>query len=116
MQKHFFNWTPRDVAYWEKLRSKGMGRFVLWYGLGATGGGLFLVFGLITFFLWYRQYSGAYNTSASLFILFGQLLFVAIVCLVAGVINGVITWLVEERQCRKHKNLDPTIVNKKIGE
>jgi hypothetical protein len=104
MIKRLFDWTPRDIAYWEKIQTRGKWKFILWYGVGITGGVLFLVFGLITFVQWFRQFSEAYNTSASLFILFGQLLFTAVVCLVAGILNGVITWLVEERQYRKYKD------------
>jgi hypothetical protein len=104
MIKRLFDWTARDIAYWEKIQARGKWKFILWYGVGITGGVLFLVFGLITFILWFRQFSDVYNKSASLFILFGQLLFTAVVCLVAGILNGVITWLVEERQYRKYKD------------
>jgi len=103
MIKKLFDWTPRDIAYWEKIRRKGLGKFIGGYGVVITGGLLFLVFGLVTFFLWLRQASGAAFTSTNLVFLFGQLIFVALVCLVAGIINSLITWVVEERLYRKYK-------------
>ncbi len=103
MIKRLFDWTPRDIAYWEKIQARGMLRFILWYGLLITGGALFVVFGLITLVLWLRRFSGAFNTSVTYMILLGQLLFTALVCFIAGVVNGVITWWVEQRQYKKYK-------------
>lgn len=105
MLKRYFDWTPRDIAYWEKIQAKGFWRFFLWYGLGITGGGLFVIFSLYTFVRWFLKFSQAYNTSASRFILFEQLIFTLIVCLLAGIINGLLTWWVEQRQYRKYKSL-----------
>jgi hypothetical protein len=103
MIKKLFDWTPRDIAYWEKIRRKGLGKFIGWYGVVITGGMLFLVFGLVTFLMWLRQASGSPITSTNLVFLFGQLIFVALVCLVAGIINSLITWVVEERLYHKYK-------------
>ena len=103
MLKRLFEWTPRDIAYWEKIRKNGLRRFILNYGLVITGGLLFLVFGLITTFIWLRQEAGYTFTSTSLFFLLWQLLVVALVCMIAGVINSLITWVVEERLYRKYK-------------
>jgi hypothetical protein len=103
MIKKLFDWTPRDIAYWEKIRGRGLGKFILWYGMLITGGGLFIVFGLVTFFLWLRQVWGMRITSASLIFLLGQLVFVALVCLVGGIINSLVTWVVENRLYRNYK-------------
>jgi hypothetical protein len=101
--KKLFDWTPRDIAYWEKIRQKGLRRFIGWYGVVITGGLLFLVFGLLTFYGYLRQVWGTQITSASWIFLAGQLIFVAVVCLVGGIINSLITWVVEERLYRKYK-------------
>jgi hypothetical protein len=103
MIKKLFDWTPRDIAYWEKLRHRGLGKFIVWYGMLVTGGLLFIVFGLVTIFIWLRQAWGTQVTSSSLYFLIGQLIFVALVCLVGGIINSLITWVVEERLYLKYK-------------
>ncbi len=103
MIKKLFDWTPRDIAYWEKIQCKGLGNFILWYGLTITGGLLFLIFALVTFFIWLRQSLGNVLTPSRLVFLAGQLAFVLIVCLVFGVINSLVTWVVEQRLYRKYK-------------
>ena len=103
MIKKLFEWTPRDIAYWEKIRQRGLRNFMGWYGVVITGGLFFLVFSLVTLFVWLRQVSGTQNTQMSWIFLVGQLIFVALVCLVAGLINSLITWIVEERLYRKYK-------------
>jgi hypothetical protein len=103
MIKKLFDWTPRDIAYWEKIHQKGLGKFIVWYGLFISSGLLFLVFGLVTFFIWLRQTSGIQITSMSLIFLLGQLIIVALVCLVGGIINSLITWVVEDKLYRKYK-------------
>jgi hypothetical protein len=103
MIKKLFDWTPRDIAYWEVIRAKGLGRFILRYGLLITGGLLFVVFGLLTFIIWLRQVWGTQLSASSLFFLTGELIFVALVCLVGGLINSLITWMVENRLYIKYK-------------
>jgi hypothetical protein len=103
MIRNLFDWTSRDIAYWEKIRQKGLRNFLLWYGIVVTGGLLFVVFGLVTFIFWIRQVWGTQITSASMLFFIGQLIFVAVVCLVGGIINSLITWVVEERMYRKYK-------------
>jgi hypothetical protein len=103
MIQKLFDWTPRDIAYWEKLRQKGLWKFIGWYGVVISGSLMFLVFGLVTFFIWLSQVAGAQITPASWIFLAGQLIFVALVCLLGGLINSLITWVVEERLYRKHK-------------
>jgi sensor histidine kinase YesM len=106
MIKKLFDWTPRDIAYWEKIHQKGLRKFIGWYGVIISSGLLFLVFGLITFFIWLRQTSGIQITSMSLIFLLGQLIIVALMCLVGGIINSLITWAVEDRLYRKYKGLN----------
>ncbi len=103
MIKKLFDWTPRDIAYWEKIQNKGLWKFIIWYGIAITGGLLFLIFALMTIFIWLRQSIGSGITSARLVFIAGQLAFVLIVCLVFGVINSLITWVVEQRLYRKYK-------------
>ena len=106
MIKKLFDWTPRDIAYWEKIRLGGLGKFIVWYGMLITGGVLFLVFGLVTVFLWLRQTWGTQITPSSLIFLFGQLIFVALVCLLGGLVNSLITWVVENRLYHQYKERD----------
>jgi sensor histidine kinase YesM len=106
MIKKLFDWTPRDIAYWEKIHQKGLRKFISWYGVIVSSGLLFLVFGLITFLIWLRQTSGIQITSMSLIFLLGQLIIVALMCLVGGIINSLITWVVEDRLYRKYKGLN----------
>jgi tetrahydromethanopterin S-methyltransferase subunit E len=101
--KKLFDWTPRDIAYWEKVRQKGLRRFIGWYGVVITGGLLFLVFGLLTFFGYLRQVWGTQITSTGWIHIVGKLIFVALVCLVGGIINSLITWVAEEQLYRKYK-------------
>jgi hypothetical protein len=103
MIKKLFDWTPRDIAYWEKIRQRGLWKFIVWYGLLITGGLLFIVFGLVTFILWLRQVWGSQVTSTGLYFLLFQFVFVALVCLLGGVINSLITWVVENRLYRKYQ-------------
>jgi len=100
--KKLFDWTPRDIAYWEKIRQKGILYFIGWYGVVITGGLLFLVFGMVTFYNWIRQVSGAQITQLSWSFLVFQLIIVTLVCLLAGIANSLITWVVEERLYRKY--------------
>ncbi len=104
MIRKLFDWTPRDIAYWEKIRQAGPWRFVAWYGVVITGGILFIVFGLATFIIWLTRVWGTPVSSTSLIFLLGQLIFTALVCLAGGAINGVVTWLVEERLYKKYKS------------
>jgi hypothetical protein len=101
--KKLFDWTPRDISYWEKIRKRGLWYFICWYGMVISAGLLFLVFGLVTIIGWLRQVLGTQSAQTSWIILVGQLLFVALVCLIAGIINSLVTWVVEERLYRKHK-------------
>lgn len=103
MIKKLFDWTPRDIAYWEKIRQKGLLKFIGWYGVVISSGLLFLVFGLVTFFSWLKHIWNSQLSQANLIILGVQLIFVALVCLVAGIVNSLITWVVEERLYRKYK-------------
>lgn len=112
MIKRLFDWTPRDIAYWEKIRQKGLGRFIGRYGVLLTGGMLFLAAGLVTLISWLKQSAGKTVTITDLVILFGQLIFVALVCLLGGIVNSLITWVVEERLYRKFKALHERLINK----
>ena len=87
--KKLFIWTPSDVAAWEKIRQRGFGRFVLWFGVLGFGGFLFLVAGIVTLIGWFTAQTG-----------FAALLFrlaVALgVCLLGGLIAGLLTWWLED--------------------
>jgi len=103
--KKLFDWTPSDIAYWERIRQKGLGRFILLYGLLISGGGLFLIFGLIFLLSWLRKAVGSPITSVTIIFVAGQLFFTALVCLAGGVVNSLLTWVVEERLYKKYKKL-----------
>ena len=91
--KKLFDWTPGDIAAWVKIRQKGLGHFILWYGL-AFSGIMFLVMGAVTIFTWFQA-------PVSLASLVFQLAFVASACLVGGLIASLATWWMEERIYRK---------------
>lgn len=61
------------------------------------------MFGLITLILWLRQVAGTQLTQTSWIFLVGQLIFVALVSLLGGIVNSLITWWVEERLYRQYK-------------
>jgi hypothetical protein len=103
MIKKLFDWTPPDIAYWEIIHQKGLRKFISWYGVFISGGLLFLVFGLVTVIIWFRQTSGLLITRMSLIFLLGQLIIVAVVCLLGGIVNSLITWVVEDRLYLKYK-------------
>ena len=93
MLKKWFDWTPRDIAAWEKIRAKGLGRFLLGYS-SLVGGGLFVIVGSISFFRW-RQ------AAADLASLGLELLLMVFGCLLGGLLNSLLTWWLEERIYRK---------------
>ncbi len=103
MLRKYFDWTPRDIAYWEKIRQKGLRYFILWYGVAITAGLFFILFGLAAFIIWLIKVIGNPISITNVVFLVGQLVFVAVVSLVAGLINSLVTWLVEERLYRKYK-------------
>jgi hypothetical protein len=104
MIKKLFEWTQRDIAFWEKVQHKGLLNFIGWYGVIITGGVFFLVFGFVTLISWFRQVSGRPITQTNWVFLAVQLIFVALLCLVAGITNSLITWVVEERLYRKYNS------------
>ena len=104
--KKLFDWTPRDIAYWEKIHQRGLWNFIRWYGMVISAGLLFLIFSLMTFIGWFRQDVGTLSVQTNWIILVGQLLFVAGISLAAGITNSLITWLVEERLYRKYRPVD----------
>jgi hypothetical protein len=95
MLKRFFDWTPADVAAWEKLRARGPRRFVLWYGVQLFAGLLFLFLGGTVLLLWVKDVFEHQAASISGLVL--ELLLIALACLLGGLITGTATWLVEER-------------------
>jgi len=93
MVKKLFDWTPSDIAAWERIRQKGLWRFSLWYGLGFSGI-LFLLMGAVTILFWFKE-------PTSIGGLFFQLAFTAGVCLLGGLIASLTTWWMEERIYQK---------------
>ena len=90
MLKKYFDWTPRDVAAWEKIRAGGLGRFLLRYGLLLSGGLFFIVPLVMTIVDWLRSPGRRIED------LVVRLLAAAVVCLAAGLVNGLVTWWMEE--------------------
>ena len=108
MLKRWFDWTPRDIAAWERIRARGLRHFIAWYGLGVSGGILFLIPGggaLISGCKAFFEFpaAGRGDWMARLAYLALNLLFIAVFCLAVGVINSLVTWVVEERLYRKYK-------------
>ena len=99
MLKKYFDWTPSDVAAWEKLRARGQVRFVLWYGVQLFGGLLFLFLGGAVIILWLKDFLEHQAGSFRGLVL--ELLFVAAACLLGGLITALVTWAVEEGIYRK---------------
>lgn len=102
MIKRLFVWTARDIAYWEQIRQNGLRKFITWYGVFITGGIFFIIFGLVTLFLWLRLVYGKPVTLTSVLFLLGLLLVVACISILAGITNSLITWVVEQRLYRKY--------------
>jgi uncharacterized membrane protein len=95
MLKKLFDWTPRDVADWEKIRSKGLLRFILVYGLALFGGIMFIVLGgAATLIRW--------NTAQTASLI-SELVIIAMICLSGGLVNSLVTWVVEEKLYQKYK-------------
>jgi len=101
MLKKYFDWTPSDIAEWEKLRAKGLGRFVVWYGIKLFAGWLFLIVAAGVVFFWARAALQTRSTNFPGLAL--ELLFAAAVCLVGGLIAALSTWALEENIYRKIK-------------
>jgi hypothetical protein len=99
MLKKLFDWTPNDIAQWEKIRRKGLPHFILWYGVQLFGGVLFILLGVAALFVWARTSLETHVTNFSSLGL--ELLFVAAMCLIGGVINSLLTWSMEENIYRK---------------
>ena len=98
MIKKWFDWTERDIAAWEKLRAGGPWRFILGYGVGLTGGGLFLLLGSVSLLLWRKNFptEGITNGPARTYLLL-QIAFLAGLSLLGGLVNGLVTWLMEKK-------------------
>jgi hypothetical protein len=93
MLKKWFDWTPSDIAAWEKIRARGLGNFLLWYS-GIFSGGLFVILSGVTLFNWLR-------TPGSVAALGLELAFVAVGCILGGLLNSRLTWWLEESIYRK---------------
>jgi hypothetical protein len=97
IRKKFFNWTPQDVADWEKIRSKGLLRFILGYGLILFGGVMFvLIAGTVAVLAWDKT-----NATISIRLM----ILIAVICLLGGLVNSLITWVMEEKLYAKFKKI-----------
>jgi hypothetical protein len=103
MIKRLFDWTPRDFAYWEKFRQRGLGCFIAWYGVLLSGGVMFVLFCVVVGFTWVRQSIQAGMRGEGWLTLFLQLAIFAALSVSVGILNSLITWVVEERLYRKYK-------------
>ncbi len=101
--KKYFVWTQRDLAQWEALRSKGPLHFVVKYGLAFSG--IFFIFlGGLPFItrLVFSILGGTYSLQFLLYQVL-QLLLTALLCLLAGLVNSLATWWLEEKLYWKYK-------------
>jgi hypothetical protein len=87
--KKWFDWTPSDVRAWEKMRQPGFWHFVLGYGVIGFGLFLFILMGGATLFTWILAPFGLAG-------LFFQLAVTAGLCLLGGLVTGVLTWWLED--------------------
>ena len=94
MLKKYFDWTPRDVAQWEKLRQKGMGRFIVWYGL-ISGGIIFIFPAVWTLAALIKALLEGAAAKAGYLAL--ELLATAALCVPVGIIIALATWVMEEK-------------------
>jgi hypothetical protein len=94
MLKKFFDWTPSDIAHWEKIRQKGLAYFILWYGVKLFGCGLFILLGTIVIIVWVRAVLETHVMNIAGLGL--ELLFSAAMCILGGVVNSLLTWAMEE--------------------
>lgn len=102
MIKKWFVWTERDIAAWEKIRAQGLARFILWYGVGISGGGLFLLIGSVILLQWIKNFLiDGTATMPSLIYLLLQTAFLATLTLLGGLVNSLVTWLMEETIYRR---------------
>ena len=103
MLKKYFDWTPRDVAQWETIRKKGFWRFTLWYGL-FSGGIIFVIPGVWALIDWVMDLLSGRAATNSLSFLALKLLIIAVICVLAGIVNALATWVMEERIYQTHYN------------
>jgi hypothetical protein len=94
--KKLFDWTPSDIAQWEKIHTKGLRHFIIWYGIQLFGGMLFLLLGGAVFLGWVKE-----NKSTDIAALGLELLFILAACFVGGIITSLLTWAVEENIYQK---------------
>ena len=73
-------------------------RFVLVYGLGLFGGLLFVLLGGAAALLRWRK--------AQTDNLISELIVIALICLLGGLVNSLVTWFVEEKLYQKYNNED----------
>ena len=93
----FFNWTAQDVTDWEKVREKGLGRFILRYGLMLFSGVLFILLaGTVLLFAFNQSHAAS---------MMPELIFIALACLLGGLVNSLITWWMEEKLYKKFKQI-----------
>ena len=97
IREKFFNWTPKDVADWEKIREKGLARFTWGYGILFFGGTLFILLGGIDSFFAVNQMRTAN--------LIAELGFIALICLLGGLVASLSTWWMEEKLYQKFKKI-----------
>ena len=96
MLKKYFDWTPRDVAQWETIRKKGCLRFTLWYGL-ISGGIIFVIPGVWALIDWVMDLLAGRAATNSLSFLALKLLIIAVIGVLAGIVNALATWVMEEK-------------------
>lgn len=96
MLKKYFDWTPRDVTQWEAIRKKGFWRFTLWYGL-ISGGIIFVIPGVWALIDWVMDLLAGQAATNSPGLLAMKLLIIAVICVFAGIVNAMATWVMEEK-------------------
>lgn len=98
IREKFFNWTSKDVADWEKIREKGLLRFIWIYGVVLFSGGMFVLMSVIASIHTIIQMRPVY-------VLLPELGITALICLLGGLVASLATWWMEEKLYQKFKKI-----------
>jgi hypothetical protein len=100
--------TPRQLARWERERSKGPRHFILYRGLFMFGGYMWVMLTLSSFFQTRRlkyimdQMPGSHSAFIPVHFFFQLLVPTTAICIGGGVVFGAVVWRLAEWQYRRN--------------
>lgn len=99
MLAHLFRprWTPKRLAHWETIRTKGKAHFIFWNGVVFFGSFMFLVTTAFQLIRWWWLY-GTLLPSLTVY-----LMIQAIVWPIGGYLYGRGMWYFTERSYHAHR-------------